>query len=167
MLVVGGLAQSVGLFAVQAACALGAGRVVYRDFDSARLAAAASLGAEAVPTVYSPDLPADDQFPVVVEAAGLPDALIFALRSTAPCGVCTGVSAGTGERATVPLRAMYMKGITYNVSRVHARADLGHALDCASCGRTHPDRLITREARFSEAAEAMTDPSIKLVFLAD
>jgi len=167
VLVVGGLAQSVGLFAVQAARALGAGRVVYRDFDAGRLALARSLGADVVPTAYAPDLPVGEQFPIVVEAGGLPDALTFALRSTAPCGTCTGVSAGTGDRASIPLRAMYMKGITYTVSRVHARADLGGALECARCGGTHPDRLITREVRFREAAEAMTDPAIKLVFLAD
>jgi alcohol dehydrogenase len=167
VLVVGGLAQSVGLYAVQAALALGAVRVVYRDFDAGRLAAARTLGAEAVPTVYEPDLPATEQFPIVVEAGGLPDALSFALRSTAPCGTCTGVSAGTGDLASVPLRTMYMKGITYTVGRVHARADIGGALECARCGRTHPDRLVARQVRFEEAAEAMTDPAIKLVFMAD
>jgi alcohol dehydrogenase len=167
VLVVGGLAQSVGLFAVQAARALGASRVVYRDFDAGRLAAATALGADAVRTVYAADLPADEQFPIVVEAAGLPDALTFALRSTEPCGICTSVSAGTGDRATVPLRSMYMKGITYAVSRVHARADLGHVLECTRCGRMRPDQLIAREVRFRDAADAMTDPAIKLVFVAD
>jgi len=53
------------------------------------------------------------------------------------------------------------------VSRVHARGDLGGALECARCGRTHPDRLITRQVRFRDAADAMTDPAIKLVFVAD
>jgi alcohol dehydrogenase len=62
---------------------------------------------------------------------------------------------------------MYMKGITYTVSRVHARADLGAALECARCGHSHPDQLITRQVRFQDAAEAMTDPAIKLVFVAD
>jgi alcohol dehydrogenase len=167
VLVVGGLAQSVGLFAVQAARALGAGRVVYRDFDAGRLAAAQALGAEVVATAYAPDLRFDEQFPIVVEAGGLPDALAFALRSTAPCGTCTGVSAGTGDRASIPLRAMYMKGITYTVGRVHARADLDGALECVRCGRMHPDQLIARQVRFQDAAEAMTEPAIKLVFVAD
>jgi alcohol dehydrogenase len=167
VLVVGGLAQSVGLFAVQAARALGADRVVYQDFDAGRLAAAQALGAETVSAAYAPDLPVSEQFPIVVEAAGLPDALTFALRSTAPCGTCTGVSAGTGDRASIPLRSMYMKGITYSVSRVHARADLGGALECARCGSTHPDRLVTRQVRFQDAAEAMTEPAIKLAFVAD
>jgi alcohol dehydrogenase len=167
VLVVGGLAQSVGLYAVQAALALGAGRVVYRDFDAGRRAAAQSLGAEVQPIAYGPDIPAGEQFPIVVEAGGLPDALTFALRSTAPCGTCTGVSAGTGASASIPLRTMYMKGITYTVGRVHARADLGGALDCARCGRTQPDRLITRRVRFEDAAAAMTEPAIKIVFVAE
>jgi alcohol dehydrogenase len=167
VLVVGGLAQSVGLFAVQAARALGAGQVVYRDFDARRLDAAKALGAHVIPTVYAPDLPVQETFPIVVEASGLPDALTFALRSTGPCGICTSVSAGVGDKASVPLRSMYMQGITYAVSRVHARADLGGALDCARCGGSHPDQLITREVRFQDAAEAMTDSAIKLVFVAD
>ncbi len=165
VLVVGGLAQSVGLFAVEAARALGAGRVVYRDFDDRRLAAARALGAEAVKTVYDADLCPDEQFPIVVEAVGLPDALAFALRATAPCGVCTGVSAGTGEPMEVPLRSMYMKGVTYTVSRVHARADLVGALECATCGRTHPERLISRDVSFEDAAEAMAEPDLKPVFV--
>ena len=167
VLVVGGLAQSVGLFAVQAARALGAKRVVYRDFDARRLDAAKALGAVVIATVYASDLAVQEQFPIVVEAGGLPDALTFALRSTGPCGICTGVSAGTGDKSSIPLRSMYMKGITYTVSRVHARAELGAALECARCGHSHPDQLITRQVRFQDAAEAMIDPAIKLVFVAD
>jgi threonine dehydrogenase-like Zn-dependent dehydrogenase len=167
VLVVGGLAQSVGLFAVQAAVGLGAGRVVYRDFDEGRLAKAAELGADAQPVSYSADMDADEKFPIVVEAAGMPDALAFALRSTAPCGVCTGVSAGTGDRATVPLRAMYTKGIRYEVSRVHARGTVHHALDCVCSGAIAPQAVVSREVSFADAVEAMTQPDIKLAFVRD
>jgi len=167
ILIVGGLAQSVGLFAVQAARGLGARRVVYRDYDVARLTMAKALGAEVVETVYSPDLRADERFPIVVEAGGVPDSLIFSLRSTEPCGVCTGVSAGVGGMAKVPLRQMYMKGITYTVGRVHARGCMNEVLDNARRGRIKPDKVISREVPFSEAADAMTDSDIKLVFLSD
>lgn len=164
VLIVGGLAQSVGLFAIRSALALGAGKVVYRDFDPARLSAAKALGAEVAPISYGADLKVVDMFEIVVEAAGLPGALDFALRSTAPCGICTGVSAGTGSKAEIPLRAMYMKGATYTVSRVHARGDLEAAMECAKCHGQHPDTIITREVAFADAADAMTDPVHKLVF---
>ena len=164
VLVVGGLAQSVGLYAIQSAIALGAGRVVYRDFDQSRLAAARNLGADVIQTAYAEDLPVEETFPIVVEAAGVPGALAFALKSTAPCGICTGVSAGTDVTAQIPLRAMYMKGATYTVSRVHARADLEAAMECARCNSVMPDALITQEVAFADAAEAMTHSALKMVF---
>lgn len=167
ILIVGGLAQSVGLFAVQAARALGAGRIVYRDYDAGRLAKAKALGAKVIETQYGPDLRATEEFPIVVEAAGLPDALTFALRSTEPCGTCSGVFAGLGASANVPLRSMYMKGITYTIGRVHARTEIDHVLDCAHCGTIQPDDVISRSVPFSEAADAMTEPGIKIVFERD
>ena len=48
VLVVAGGGLSIALYAVDAAGALGAGRVVYADRDPGRLAVAAALGAEAV-----------------------------------------------------------------------------------------------------------------------
>lgn len=167
VLVVGGLAQSVGLYAVQAARALGARRIVYRDFDVQRLAQAKAMGAEAVLTAYAADMPVEELFPVVVDAAGILDALVFALRSTAPCGTCTGVSAGTGGGGTLPLRAMYMKGITYTVSRVHARGDMEAALTCLHGAGAHAASVKTREVAFTDAADTMAEPDVKLVFVRD
>ncbi len=165
VLVVGGLAQSVGLFAVAAAKALGAGRVVYTDFGEARLAKAAELGAEAVACDYSAVERFESSFPVVVEAGGTGDSLAFALRSTRRCGTCTGVSAGTGATATVPLREMYTKGVTYTVSRVHARGSLEAALECVCSGRFDPGAVLTREVAFADAADAMMEGDVKTVFL--
>lgn len=167
ILILGGLAQSVGLFAIQAARALGAGRIVYRDYDVARLTKAKALGAEAIQTQYSPDLRATEEFPIVVEAAGLPDALTFAIRSTEPCGTCSGVSAGMSKHSSIPQRSMYMKGITYTLGRVHARAEIDHVLDCAHCGTINPNDVITRSVPFSEAADAMMESDIKIVFERD
>ena len=48
VLVVGGFARSVGLYAAACARALGAGRVVYADVDAGRLERAEALGAEPV-----------------------------------------------------------------------------------------------------------------------
>lgn len=47
-----------------------------------------------------------ESLPIVVEAAGVPGALVFALRATAPCSICTGVSAGTGADIAVPMQSM-------------------------------------------------------------
>lgn len=167
VLVVGGLAQSVGLYAVGAAVALGASRIVYRDFDESRLAQAKAMGAEVIATSYDVNMPVEEKFQIVVEAAGLPAALVFALRSTAPCGICTAVSAGTAADAEIPLRTMYAQGITFQVGRVQARADLHEAMHCAVCSGQHPDALISRSVPFCDAADAMTASETKIVFVQD
>ncbi|MEM6301040.1 MAG: alcohol dehydrogenase catalytic domain-containing protein [Pseudomonadota bacterium] len=167
VLVIGGLAQSVALYAVKAAIALGAKRVVYRDFDQRRLSVASALGAEAIATTYSASMAIEEQFDITVEGAGIPEALVFALRSTAPCGICTGVSAGIGTTAEIPLRAMYSKGITYQVSRVHARAALEELLMCDSCSKFQPHSLIDATLPFSSAIDAMGVDNTKTVFIAD
>ena len=66
VLVVGGLARSVGLYAVDAALALGAASVTYLDGDPGRLAVAADLGAEVMEGPPSGRL---GPFPVTVDAS--------------------------------------------------------------------------------------------------
>jgi len=50
------------------------------------------------------------------------DGLIFELNSTACRGICIGISAVVPTVDGLPFAQMYMKGITFNISRVHARA---------------------------------------------
>lgn len=167
VLVIGGLAQSVAMYATQMAIALGAKRVVYRDFDAGRLQRARALGAEVQAFEPGKEQLVNEMFPIVVEAAGTPATLDFAIRSTEPCGICTGVSAGLETTAEIPLRLMYMKGIHYTVSRVHARAAIDQVLHCSSCQHQDTAEIISRAIPFSEAADAMCDPDLKLVFTRD
>ncbi len=107
VLVVGGLAQSVGLYAVQAARALGSTKIVYTDNDETRLLLAASVGAEAVRVEdYESAKRAEENFLITVVASVQPAGLAYAIRSTAPCGFCTGVSGGLTptDRITVEFR---------------------------------------------------------------
>ncbi|MFZ9482907.1 MAG: alcohol dehydrogenase catalytic domain-containing protein, partial [Ilumatobacteraceae bacterium] len=88
VLVVGGLAPSVGLYAVMAAVALGSERVTYVDDDATRLELAASLGAESVDANGRWEhLRLDRRFPIVVDANVLDTGRNLALRSVAACGV--------------------------------------------------------------------------------
>ena len=157
VLVVGGLAQSVGLYAVQAALALHSERVVYCDNSPVRLALALSLGAEVVDCDVADVERLDEQFPIVVDAAISAEGLAFALRSTAACGHCISVSsvpAGDDADVSLPIREMYMKGVSWELSRVHARGALHDALECTRCG-LDPGKIITRELPFESAHELM------------
>ena len=70
VLVVGGLAQSVGIYASGAAVALGAGRVLYLDDVPGNRDRAARMGAQVAPLALEAGRAPDEQFEIVVEAAG-------------------------------------------------------------------------------------------------
>jgi alcohol dehydrogenase len=164
VLVVGGLARSVGLYAAGAAVALGAGRVLYLDDDARRRAAAESMGATSEPLALSEGRLPSEQFDIVVEAAGTTEALGFAVNSCAPNGYLTGVSIHFGNKTPMPLTVAYMKGLTFHTSRVHSRATFPDALACMACGKFHPERVTSRVVPFADAGDAMTDPGPKVVF---
>ena len=168
VLVVGGLAPSVGLYSVLAALALGSERVVYVDDDAARLELAAAAGAEVIDAKDQWDsLKLAERFPIVVDANVLDPGRNFALRSVEPCGVCTSVSGGASSRSNLPLQSMYLKGVRYEIGRVHACATARPVLDLVSSGALDPARIINKVVPFSEAVEGMMLPVVKVVFVND
>ncbi|MDX2233829.1 MAG: alcohol dehydrogenase catalytic domain-containing protein [Hyphomonadaceae bacterium] len=164
VLVIGGLAQSVGLYAAGLAASLGAGRVLYLDDSAERRATAQKLGAEAQPLALGEGRKPETQFEITVEASGVQDAFRFALLSTAPNGVCTAISMFFENMVPIPMVPLYYKGISFHTGRVQARAVLPALCDHVACGHFHPEHVVTRTLRFSDAAEAMDDPGAKIVF---
>lgn len=165
VLVIGGLAQSVGLYAVAAAVALGAGTTVYLDDDADRRARAQALGADAQPLALSDGRRPKEQYDIVVEAAGDAAALAFAIQSTAANGVLTVVSIHLGTTTPVPLHQAYYKGLTLHTGRVQSSALLHDVVGCIACGKLNPAPVTHRLARFADAADAMTEDGPKIVFL--
>lgn len=181
VLVVGGAAQSVGLYAAGAAVALKAGRVLYLDDDAGRRKAAAAMGATAEPldlgqraakpkpqsggSLIARLASASEQFEITVDASGDPAALNFVVASTAPNGICTSVAIYFGETTPMPLLRMYGKGIVFHTGRVQARPPLPDVLRACAAGHFHPEHVTARVVPFSGAAAAMTDPSAKIVFV--
>ncbi|MEM0955155.1 MAG: alcohol dehydrogenase catalytic domain-containing protein [Pseudomonadota bacterium] len=165
VLIVGGLAQSVGLYAVHAALALGSSRVVYTDFDSTRLAMARAAGAETLEIAdYDTAGRHDDNFLITADASGLAAGLRYAFRSTSPCGFINGVIGGLESAVELDLLAAYRRGITYTLGRVHGRRVMEHTL-CHTCkGELDPMALVDRVLPFEDSIDAMLDPAIKIIF---
>jgi alcohol dehydrogenase len=173
VLVVGGGAASIALYAVDAGRALGAERVDYLDRDAGRLALAEELGAH--PLELGEDVSTDNDgfpervgpYPITVDAGGQPAGLATALRSTEPDGTCTSVGIYFGRETPVPLFEMYVKGITFHTGRVHACAAIPEVLELAAAGRITPEKVTSRVADWEEAPEALADPPTKLVIARD
>lgn len=168
VLVVGGLAPSVGLHAVMAALALGAGTVVYVDDQPDRLELAGRLGADCVDAVAGwEQVDLGRRFPITVDANVLDHGRDLALRAVEACGVCTSVSGGATARSSLPLQQMYLKSVRYEIGRVHAVSTAPAVLDLVTSGRLDPGAVITKTLPFSDAVEGMTDTAVKVVFVND
>lgn len=162
VLVVGGGAWSVGLYAAAIARALGASRVDYVDSDHKRLELAKSVGATPIegrpPARLGP-------YPITVDASADPAGLACALRSVEPGGVCTSVGIYFAKGTRVPLLEMYDTDVTFKTGRSNAGAYIPEVLELVKSGRLHPELVTTRWATWEEAPAALGDPTTKVIVL--
>jgi threonine dehydrogenase-like Zn-dependent dehydrogenase len=166
VLVVGGWAQSIGLYAAGLAVSLGAGEVLYLDDDPARRSVAEKMGARAEPLALG-DRGSAAGFEIVVDASGNEDALRFAIASTAPAGLMTVVSMYFGNSTALPLARMYAKSVNFANARIHARPLLPPVLAHCAAGHFHPETVTSRVLPFTQAADGFLDPGPKIVFAND
>ena len=162
VLVLGGGARSISLYAVGIALALGARRVTYLDGDPGRLALASDLGAEAIegPAPYR----MEHSYAIVLDGGASRETLACACRSTAPGGHCTHVGILYEPETPVPLLEMYSTGVNLHVGRAMARADIPAVLALIAGGAFDPARVTDRVLPFAEAQAALLEPHTKLVF---
>ena len=154
LVVGGGGAGSIGLYAVAIALALGAETVTYADLDQRRCDLAASLGAQ---TLESPWPRRAGPFPITVDANGTHEGIKLALSSTAADGICTSSAVYFGEQPQLPLLEMYTKIVTFKTGRVHARPVMPEVLALAERGALHPELITTRVVDWSDAVDALLE----------
>lgn len=155
VLVMGGNG-SIGLFAVQAALAAGAGAVDYVDRDSARLELAESFGAR--PIARGAPL---GEYPVVIDASGNSAELARALRAVAPGGACHSVGIYFLDVA-VPFLDMYAKDVTFTTGRPSVGPHIAQVLSLVAGGKLHPERVGTIAA-WEDAVEVLAARPLKPV----
>nr|WP_245549737.1 hypothetical protein [Gordonia effusa] len=129
VLVVAGLARGIGLYAAGMAAFHGA-QVDYCDSSPRRLHIAESLGATPIPRPSLLRFPKpSQQYDIVVDASNLPGGIPFAVRSTAPGGICEVPSYHTAKFSGVPLMHATFTDITMHVSTSHVAAVLPEVIN--------------------------------------
>lgn len=159
VLVLGGGARSIGLYAAGLAVAHGAAVVDYVDDDVERRAIAGSLGARTEATGRDYD--------IVVEATSRATGLRRGLRALAPGGVCTAVGYYFATGTRVPLMHMYANDATLRLGVSHTRAILPGLLDFLDRTGFPAERVTTRTAAWDDAPDAYTARTTKLVLRRD
>ena len=165
VLVVGGMAKSVTLYAVAVALAAGARRVRYVDNDPPSLAAAAALGADVMEHHGRPWPRRFDRALITVDGTGDPEGLATVLRSTEDYGYCTSVAIYFAPYTPVPLLEMYRRGVTFHVSRADSRRFLPDVIGLVATERLNPLAIPTTVVPWDQAPRAWLEPATKLVLV--
>ncbi|MEU6642604.1 alcohol dehydrogenase catalytic domain-containing protein [Saccharomonospora sp. NPDC046836] len=160
VLVLGGGAKSIGLYAAGLAVAHGASVVDYVDDSARRRSIAESFGARSVTTQVRPR---HQGYDVVVEATSRSSGLRDAVRALAPGGVCTAVGYYLATGTRVPLMHMYATDATLRLGVSHVRAILPSLLEFLHRTGFPAERVTTRTADWDEAPDAYTVRTTKLV----
>ena len=149
----------VGLCAVQAARAAGAGPVVAIDTVEARLEVAAGFGALLVhlteddPRARVREATGGRGVDVAVDAVGHPDALDLAIRLARKAGtvVAIGVYA---ERCEVHMGLLWIKGVALKAGPANVIGHVDRVLGMLEAGTLDPAPLVSRHMSLDEAPEA-------------
>lgn len=149
----------VGLCAVQAARALGAGRVIAIDSVEDRLEMAASFGATPV-HLTEDDVRASVKeategrgADVTVDAVGHPEAFDLACRLTRRAGTVSVVGV-YAERMEVHMAMVWLKSLTIHTGHANVIAHVDTVLDLMKEGKLDPLPLVTHHMKLEEAPEA-------------
>ena len=162
VLVVGGIASSIGLYTVGLARAMGAPEVVYLDQSEERLRVAASYGA-AVQQIGSFPRSHSRTFPLIVDATGTPEGYRFCVRSVTEGGICTSSSIFFQNDFPLPFLDLYVRGVTLHIERVNSREMMPRVLEWINSGDFDAGRVVSQVVDFEDAREAWVEPSTKLV----
>ena len=167
VLVIGGGAQSIGLYAAGLAVAHGAGVVDYLDDSPERLEIAESLGAR-VHTIKqsrrrSQRSAVPGRYDIAVEASSHASGVQDALRSLNPGGVCTAVGYYMAPNTKTPLMHMYANDARLHVGVSSVRPGLPDLLDFVARTGFPADKVTTELADWEDAPTAYTARTTKLV----
>lgn len=173
VLVVGGAAASIGLYAAGIAKALGAGLVDYWDTSRERLAIAERLGVGVLeagrPSRLGVPRALPRRYAISVDARSdaLGRGLELALRSLEPGGSCTSVGIYPGARTPLPLMQMYVDGLTLTTGISNARVNIPAVLGLLAEGRFDPTLVTTQVVPWESAHETFRERSTKLIVARD
>lgn len=171
VLIVGGAAESIGLYAAGIAVAMGSEQVDYLDYQPQRLKLAESLGANPVEMPkkgkgrwFRKNAPAvNGKYPITVDASMNEDGLRYAIRSLDVGGTCTSVGFYFQKGTKIPLMHMYANDSTFHTGISHPRAALPEVLDLIVHKQFQPEKITSLLANWEDAAEAFLERTTKVV----
>jgi threonine dehydrogenase-like Zn-dependent dehydrogenase len=171
VLIMGGVAKSIGVYAASLAVCLGSSRVDYVDYDTKRLELAQSVGANAIQIGKKESLKKlsgtllCDGYPIAVDASGNVEKLNFAIRNLSLGGIITATPFYFRSGTPLPLWEMYAKSASFHTGPSHPRRDIPAILPLIQKGIFKPEKVTTLTADWEQAPQAYLEETTKVVLV--
>jgi alcohol dehydrogenase len=167
VLVVGGAAQSIGLYAAGLAVQHGASRVDYVDDSEERLTVAGGFGARAHRGRKSVLATMTGRYDVAVEASSKESGLRAAIRALRPGGICTGTGYYLAPGTRIPVMDMYATSATLHLGISSVRPVLPELLEFVATSGFPAEQVTSLLADWEDAPTAYAERTTKLVLHRD
>ena len=125
VLIIGGLARSVGLYAAGFAVNMNTSQVDYIDTSEERVSIAKKLGANGIHKKFQTH---HDTYDLIVNASESTQALNYALNHLNPGGVLTSAMIYFYKKISIPYFQMYAKNLTLKTGLANPMADIPQML---------------------------------------
>jgi threonine dehydrogenase-like Zn-dependent dehydrogenase len=149
VLVLGGT-NSIGLYVVDFAQALGAGEVFYCDSSDRRLAIAEKLGVKTVRGMPDKTL---GTFDITIDASVDPRGLRKAIKMLEPEGFCESVGIYFQD-VPFPMLAMYWQGVRFRIGRGNPRLAAPYVLEAIAQKKVQTELVHSGVYAFADAVDA-------------
>jgi threonine dehydrogenase-like Zn-dependent dehydrogenase len=164
VLVLGGLAPSIGLYTASLAKFMGAAEVIYVDTDQKRCDLADSLGVK-VEHIQTFARMHDRRFDLVADASGTKEGWLYGLRSLEIDGQFGTASIFFSNDLPIPYLDLYNTGANIHIGRVKSREWIPEILSLVEEKGFDPSPVVTRTATWEEAKDAYLEDETKLVIV--
>ncbi len=161
ILILGGMAASIGIYSALYAKQMSSNEVIYMDDDKTSLEKAESLGIQCLEAAGFKKSPG--RFDLVVDASANEKAWNTGLRSVSPGGIFSSASIFWTNRLQIPYLELYNNEVEMHIGRVNSLESMRRILPSILSGTFTPGAVVTQTASFNDAREAWSEPAIKLV----
>ena len=161
VLIVGGVAASIGLYTALLVHQTSKAKVTYLDTDRSRVDMANRLGIAAEHVSKFPK--SAGRFDLVCDCSAQEEGWQMALRSIAPGGDFTSASIFWNNKQSIPFLELYNLGAQIHLGRVDSIESMRNLLPFILDGRFTPEKIVTSRVPYKDALEAWQEPALKLV----
>jgi len=160
VLVIGGSAKSIGLYAAAFAAKMDAEQVDYVDTSKERVEIAHKLGANGIQQSF---LDHDGEYDLIVNASSHKKAIDYGIKHLRSGGVLTSVVIFMNKSIKIPYFRMYGRNLTFKTGLANPMADLPQMLAFIKEKEVRIDLVTTVLAEWENACVALLRSTTKVI----